>query len=301
VKKTIPTLLNNCQSCQEYLDFETYEQTKTKTIRLFTHDQGITLPAPTTFPQDLTPNNPPKNLSQYVRVPVKTTETENSSSCPIRDKKGNVIGYGTRYETRMVPGCGMRDHNNYVDSNIGSGIAVLNNPKMTDISRLVSEPKGNEDYSLSAQILPSSDKKTSDFIDLPLLSQGGVYDSEIISGKDGSTQNGAKAGNTATNIGVIARKGGGAQVDLCKLRNYWLIPQGQQAGTPSSCEDSFSDAGRIDSPSRTSGKAGTCSPPKFNHNCSPNNTTNGLKNYLAIKPIMPPLFVPEKVVVEKKP
>lgn len=258
---------------------ETYEdKPKQKQFGCFTHDQGLTLPAPTTFPQDLTPNNPPKNLSQYVRVPVKTTETENSSSCPIRDKKGNVIGYGTRYETRMIPGGGLRDPNNYVVSNIGRGIAVLNNPKMTDISRLVSEPKGDKDYSLSAQLLPSSDKKTSDFIDLPLLSQGGVYESEIVSGKDGSTQNGAKAGNTATNIGVIARKGGGAQVDLCKLRNYWLVPQGQQAGTPNSCEASISDAGRLDLPSRTTGKAGTCEVPQDpNLSCSPNNTTNSLK------------------------
>jgi len=250
---------------------------KSKQLGCFTHDQGLTLPAPTTFPQDLTPNNPPKNLSQLVRVPVKTTEFENSQDCPIRNKLGVIIGYGTKFETRIVPGGGMRDPNNYVVSNIGRGIVVLNNPKMTDISRLISEPKDNKDYSLSAQLLPSSDKKISDFVDTPLLAQGGVYDSNIVSGQDGSTQKGAKAGDTNTTVGKIARKGGGAHVDLCELRNYWLIPKGQQSGTPSSCEDSFSDAGRIDSSRRSTGQAGTCAVPDDPDNfCSPTNPTNGL-------------------------
>jgi hypothetical protein len=215
----------------------------------YLHKKGSTLPAPTTYPRDF-PVAPakkeweiqsepyPKNLYQFLRVPVKTIETPNYKDCIIRDKFGVDTGRrGTYYETSVIKseaGSGRGD--GYLTSDIGRSIAVLNNPKMTDISRLISEPIGDTNLSLNAMMLPSFTKQVTPYPNKPLLATGASYDSTIYYYTDSATQDSAQAGGTQSTSGLIARKGGQAHTDLCVLRNFWFRSSGLQAGTPVGCE-----------------------------------------------------------------
>ncbi len=210
----------------------------------FLHEKGVTLPAPTTYPRDfpVVPAKPeweiksepfPKSLYQFLRVPVKTTETVNSDKCPIKIA-GVTVGRGTYYETKIV-GDVRRDPGSYLVSNIGRSIAVLNNPKMTDISTLISEPKGDTNYSITAMMLPGFAKPTPPYVNTPLLATGASYDSTIYIYTDPATSDTGKAGGTESTSGKIARKGGQAHIDLCLFRNFWLRPAGLQKGSAADC------------------------------------------------------------------
>ena len=212
----------------------------------YLHEKGVTLPAPTTYPRDFpigeakpewTIQSEPfsKSLYQFLRVPVKTTETANSDKCLIKNNLGVEIGRGTYYETVVLAGPGKRDPGSYLISNIGRSIAVLNNPKMTDISRLISEPVASTNYSLNAMILPDFARQTTPYVNNPLLAPGASYDSTIYVYTDPATQDTAKAGKSESTSGLIARKGGQAHTDLCVLRNFWLRPSGLQRGSAADC------------------------------------------------------------------
>jgi len=217
----------------------------------YLHKKGTTLPAPTTYPRDFNINEAkpewqvnsepfPKSLYQFLRVPVKTTETQNSDKCIIKDKFGREIGRGTHYATTVIKtdpnNSGTTRGDGYLTSDIGRSIAVLNNPKMTDISRLISEPKNDTNYSLNAMILPAFAKQTTPYVNNPLLAPGASYDSTIYYYTDAATQDSAQAGGSQSTAGLIARKGGQAHTDLCVLRNFWLRPSGSQLGKPEDCE-----------------------------------------------------------------
>ncbi|MEK7064029.1 MAG: hypothetical protein AAB973_00265 [Patescibacteria group bacterium] len=214
----------------------------------YLHEKGTTLPAPTTYPKDF-PVSPSKSeweiqsepfsksLYQFIRVPVETKETPNSEKCIIRNKFGVEIGRGTHYVTTVLKGPGSRPENSYIVSNIGRSIAVLNNPKMTDISTLISEPKNNANYSLTAMMLPDFAELSGDYKNTPLLAPGASYDSTIYVYTDPATQDSATAGKSQSTSGLIARKGGQAHIDLCKLRNFWFRPAGMQLGKPEDCEN----------------------------------------------------------------
>lgn len=219
---------------------------KKNVLGCFLHEKGVALPAPTTYPKDfpihiakpewrIVSEPFPKNLYQFLRVPVKTIETERSDKCIIRNKFGIEIGRGTYYETRVIAGPGGRDSGSYLVSNIGRSIAVLNNPKMTDISTLISEPKGDTNYSITAMMLPGFAKPTAPYINTPLLASGASYDSTIYVYTDPATSDTAKAGKTNSTSGLIARKGGQAHIDLCLFRNFWLRPSGLQNSTVADC------------------------------------------------------------------
>lgn len=253
----------------------------------FSHKEIKGLPAPTTFVQDFQVSPPKtdwqiksepftKSLYQFLRVPVKTVEESNSQSCPIRNRLGKIIGYGTHYVTTTINGSGKRDEGSYLVSDIGRSIAVLNNPKMTDISRLISEPKDDQNYSLNNQLLAQGAQKTDKYADYPLVTTGGTYDSTIYVHTDPPTKDKAKAGNKDTTNGQIARKGGTAHADLCVLRNYWLTPSGLQKGKPESCTTSLMEIG-VSSSTTKGPSGGFCSVPgNPKDNCSPNNPDNNL-------------------------
>lgn len=262
---------------------------KTKTLGCFSHKEIKGLPAPTTLVQDFQVSPPKtdwqiksqpftKSLYQFLRVPVKTVEEPQSESCPIKNKFGVVIGHGTRYLTTTIEGPGSRSEGSYLTSNIGRSIAVLNNPKMTDISQLISEPKNDTNYSLKNQFLAQGSQDKEPYINYPLVTTGGSYDSTIYVYTDPPTKDKAKAGNKETTNGQIARKGGAAHVDLCVVRNYWLQPSGLQRGKPESCSSSLSEIGSSSNPNTTNTAGGTCAvPSNSNNSCSPNNPSNNLK------------------------
>ncbi|MEK7524909.1 MAG: hypothetical protein AAB548_00880, partial [Patescibacteria group bacterium] len=230
----------------------TEDQPDKNILGCFLHEKGTTLPAPTTYPKDFpigeakpewTIQSEPfsKSLYQFLRVPVKTIETLRSDKCIIRDKFGVEIDRGTYYETSVVGKEQMRKDlddrgGGVLISNVGRSIAVLNNPKMTDISTLISEPKNSANYSLNAMILPDFAKLSSSYVNTPLLTTGASYDSTIYVYTDPATQDSASAGKNEGTSGTIARKGGQAHIDLCKLRNFWLRPAGMQLGKPEDCE-----------------------------------------------------------------
>lgn len=215
----------------------------------YLHEKGTTLPAPTTYPRDFPigeakpewtiQSEPyPKTLYQFIRVPVKNEEFQNSDRCPIKDIFGRDTGRrGTYYVTTVLKGPGSRPEDGNIVSNIGRSIAVLNNPKMTDISKSISEPSGEVDYSLTAMMLPAFAELSGDYKNTPLLAPGASYDSIIYFFTDSATQDTATAGKSESTSGVIARKGGQAHIDLCKLRNFWFRPSAGQAGTPEDCEN----------------------------------------------------------------
>lgn len=244
----------------------TRDQPEKNILGCFLHEKGVTLPAPTTHPKNFPigeakpewtiQSEPfPKSLYQFIRVPVHTTETKNSEQCPIRHPKTKqIIGYGTYYKTVVVPKQQMGDNlddrgGGYLVSNVGRAIAVLNNPKMTDISRLISEPfvstnvvdylagNGITNYSLNAMLLPDFAKKIGPYTNTPLLAPGTSYDSTIYVYTDDATKDTAKGGYNESSSGLIARKGGQAHTDLCVLRNFWLRPAGLQLGRPEDCEN----------------------------------------------------------------
>ncbi len=247
----------------------------------YLHEKGTTLPGPTTYPKDfpidlakpewkIISDPHPKTLYQFIRVPVQTTETPNSDKCIIKNVLGIPIGRGTFYETRVLKGPGKRDGGGYIVSNIGRSIAVLNNPKMTDIGTLISEPKGGANYSLNAMMLPDFAKLDS-FHNTPLLAPGASYDSTIYIYTDPATHDTATAGDTQSTSGIIARIGGQAHIDLCKFRNFWLRPGGLQQGQPDDCKklDSYLKSNAPASPyvavTTATNSAGQCTIPTANY------------------------------------
>ncbi len=235
--------------------------------------KGPTLPAPSTSPDKLphqeaaavrpgavqahwepTVSEPNvSSINQMVFVPVHTTgqfpqpTTNNDGSINCNNGcSADINGFcPTHYFTHYNAG-GFTHHplsytaSPWVIDNVGRAIAVFNNPKLTDFSNMIS----NGVNSLYKMLLPSNllvEKTTFKSIKkgentLPMLADQAAYSS-----KDSDTKidvdGNRGGGGSPTAVAQVSREGGQAEVDLCKLRNFWLRPSQIQAGIPSDCED----------------------------------------------------------------
>lgn len=231
--------------------------------------QDPTLPSPLTYPQKLETQDPylplPESgstdvLDQSVLIPTQTsvyygTPTTSGSGTTCTYETGNTCSYNPNtgscpplYVTNTTGGIpGQRDPDLPVRSQIGRSIITFANPLMTDISRLISEsylaPQGAAfdvptltNLSLYSQMLP--DQIISPLANLeqdqPLYAQQTQY--QASKNNDPDTHLTAQAGGTNDQTGLVARKGGQLEIDLCELRNFWLRPNSLQVGEPEDCQ-----------------------------------------------------------------
>ncbi len=231
-------------------------------------NQDPTLSSPLTYPQKLEAQNPylplPGSeytdvLDQSVLIPTQTsiyygTPTTSGSDITCTYETGNTCSYDTNtgscpplYITNTTGGIpGQRDPDLPVRSQIGRSIITFANPLMTDISRLVSEPylahQGTildpptlTNLSLYSQMLPDQINSVLANLeqDLPMYAKQTQYQA---SNNDPDTTLTAQAGGTGDQAGLVARKGGQLEIDLCELRNFWLRPDSLQVGEPEDCQ-----------------------------------------------------------------
>lgn len=248
----------------------TEDNPKEDVFGCYTHTQGLKLIAPKTNPEDYANSQSPSSpttLDQSLRVPVKITSTPNSNACPVRNNVGVVIGYETQHTISADDSIDYRQLASFVRSSVGRNAVVLNNPKMTDVSRLLTEPKDDKNLSFTAQMLPSNMTEDKKYHDTPLLAQGATYSAS----GNSTAQISAQAGGESGTEGPIPRKGGQAHTDFCVLRNYQLMPGSLQRGDVSSCEDSQSFASSTNPISNTPYTGnGSCTIPTSGF-CSPSN------------------------------
>lgn len=197
--------------------------------------EGPTLESPLTFPepwiglQDTTYN-------QTIPVPVNITP---DGTCEGTDANGLPVTK-TKYKIEFDSNRISRVQEKPLQDNYGRSLSVFNNPKMQDISLAISEPaSGRQDQSFYSAMLPSFTNKDA-YEDTPMLAKETVH---------GSDESGEV-------LEKIARKDGQAEIDLCRLRNFWLRPQGMQRGTDATCEHPDT---QVQSPLNKSGKT-TASP-----------------------------------------
>ncbi len=225
-------------------------------------EKNMSLSSPPTFPlklptrkYDKLPGDEfPDVLDQSLLVPVKTEEIKEDQSCPVKNPlTGAVLYYTSGYKTTMQAESVGEASSGLLFRNFGRTIAVFNNPKITDLNRLISEPlEDGTNLSLYSQMLPSklsvdpeypsrlipgATYEPMDQPDTPyMLGQASAYFSAEITG-DEYLKHRATAGITDKSTAPVRRLGGRAESDLCRLRNFWLIPTGLQTGKSEDCED----------------------------------------------------------------
>lgn len=231
-------------------------------------NQDPTLSSPLTYPQKLEAQDPylplPGSeytdvLNQSVLIPTETsiyygTPTTSGSDITCTYETGNTCSYDTNtgscpplYITNTTGGIpGQRDPDLPVRSQVGRSIITFANPLMSDISRLISEPylahQGTildpptlTNLSLYSQMLPDQINSVPANLeqDLPMYAKQTQYQA---SNNDPDTTLTAQAGGTGDQAGLVARKGGQLEIDLCELRNFWLRPDSLQVGEPENCQ-----------------------------------------------------------------
>jgi hypothetical protein len=198
--------------------------------RVFT--EGTTKASPLTYPQQLLstqPNVPQSGFQQNLKVPViveaVTDDTGQLKICESDEDAGQVlIAHTIKYDAGNV----VRSDGEPLQDDVGRSIAVLNNPKMTDISSAISEPIGGQDTSLVNSFLAKAVQKN--YQDTPMLAETAKHTVSLPGGVSGG-------GGSADPNKDIARKDGQAEIDLCELRNFWLLPASMHKGSVSQCGD----------------------------------------------------------------
>ena len=232
-------------------------------------NQDPTLSSPLTYPQKLEAQDPylplPGSeytdvLNQSVLIPTETsiyygTPTTSGSDITCTYETGNTCSYDTNtgscpplYITNTTGGIpGQRDPDLPVRSQVGRSIITFANPLMSDISRLISEPylahQGPildpptlTNLSLYSQMLPDQINSVLADLeqDLPMYAKQAQY--QASKDNDSAVTLSAQAGGTGDQTGLVARKGGQLEIDLCELRNFWLRPDSLQVGEPEDCQ-----------------------------------------------------------------
>lgn len=232
-------------------------------------NQDPTLSSPLTYPQKLEAQDPylplPGSeytdvLDQSVLIPTETsiyygTPTTSGSDITCTYETGNTCSYDTNtgscpplYITNTTGGIpGQREPDLPVRSQIGRSIITFANPLMSDISRLISEPylahQGTildpptlTNLSLYSQMLPDQINSVLADLeqDLPMYAKQAQY--QASKDNDSAVTLSAQAGGTGDQTGLVARKGGQLEIDLCELRNFWLRPDSLQVGEPEDCQ-----------------------------------------------------------------
>jgi len=206
-------------------------------------------------------------LDQSVLVPTETstyygTPSSSGDSTTCTYETGDTCSYdplsGTcppLFITRMVDGIpGQRDPDLPVRSQVGRSIITFANPLMGTLSHLVSEPYlGIPDTSgaynwathmnlslyhqmLTRDFTPQPQPFTemfSEYSDQPMYAKQAQY--QATKEDDSAVTLSAQAGGTGDQTGLVARKGGQLEIDLCELRNFWLRPDSLQVGEPEDC------------------------------------------------------------------
>ena len=207
-------------------------------------------------------------LDQSVLIPTQTsiyygTPTTSGSDTTCTYETGNTCSYDVNtgscpplYITNTIGGIpGQRDPDLPVRSQVGRSIITFANPLMTDISRLISEPYlGMPDTSgtynwathmnlslyhqmLTRDFTPQPQPFTemfSEYSEDPMYAKQAEY--QATKEDDSAVTLSAQAGGTGDQTGLVARKGGQLEINLCELRNFWLRPDSLQVGDPEDCQ-----------------------------------------------------------------
>ncbi len=155
------------------------------------HANATYLPAPLTFPVNLDKNNLNIKLNQNVNIPI-TSVSNDPSFDPLT---GLTI-----------------NHYSWSGSVEGAPVAVLNSPKLQDLSTSIKGPQ-----SLTAIFLPAAGYNPNRDMVAPI---GVLTTSNPDTKVQGKTYSQGQA--------RIGRTAGESQTTICELRNKWLLPQGLQ-------------------------------------------------------------------------
>lgn len=185
--------------------------------------EGPSLASPQTFPSSVTSQSTPEEatLKEDFLVPVTIEQTQD-----ICNTEQGLYRYQIRYDGSRAT---RPDDNSTLVDNVGRSIAVLNNPKLVDIDRaLTAFNPDSSNYSLYYQFLPRFAQPDSEESQqpMPILADNSASHNVDFAGV-GSSQSKEP----------IARVGGQSEINLCKLRNLWLVPASLQKATEQSCED----------------------------------------------------------------
>lgn len=149
------------------------------------HGNSTYLPSPLTFPTNL--DGGPVKLNQDVDIPITGFTKE------IDPDTGRIIYH-------------------WNGSAEGAPVAVLNNPKLEDLSQSIKGPQ-----SFTAMFLPNAGYIPNRDLAAPVAILGADNSDTKVEGK-----------TYQEDRARIGRTGGESQTQLCELRNKWLIPGGLQ-------------------------------------------------------------------------